>query len=110
MEHYESIYKDPLYIPKKEEAKKADKKKTAAGKPETKKEKVKETVKPSTIPDSLPKEQKDVLLVLREGPLQIDELVVKLALPSHRLLSILTELELFSYVQALPGGIYKALW
>ena len=108
--HYENIYKDPLFVPKKEEttAPKREKIKKAA----SEKKKIppaKKDIKFKTIPDSLPKEQKDVLLLLREGPLQIDELVSKLALPSHRLLSILTELELFSYVQALPGGIYKAL-
>ena len=111
MEHYKSIYKDPLFVPKKEEKKETLKntptssrrRKTAAPKKEKEEPKVKK------IPDSLPEEQKDVLKILQEGPLQIDELCSKLNLPSHRLLSILTELELFSYVKALPGGIYKAL-
>ena len=63
----------------------------------------------SAIPDYLSKEQKNIILTLRDKPLQIDELSCKLETPPYKLLALLTELEILSLIEALPGGIYKAI-
>ncbi len=122
IEHYRNIYKKPLILPQAADNNlKVD---AAAFKGKNKNSKAKK-IFDNTLPekkesccnndekkkilDSLPKEQRDVLLLLGKKPLQIDELAAKTALPSYRLLSILTELELVSYIQAMPGGMYKSL-
>ena len=122
IEHYRNIYKNPLILPQRaydnlkeqrlpfeKNEKKFCEKKNLENTLPIKRETCFKDTENKKFMDDLPQEQKDILLLLREKPLQIDEMVAKTSLPSFRLLSILTELELFSYIKALPGGIYKAL-
>lgn len=122
IEHYRNIYKKDLILPQraddnlkvktapfKEKEKNPKTKKNFGNTLPVERETCCQDTKNKKFPDDLPQEQKDILLLLQEKPLQIDEMVAKTSLPSYRLLSILTQLELFSYVKALPGGMYKAL-
>ncbi len=53
-------------------------------------------------------EEKMVLNLLHEFPLQVDELAQRLQLPTQQVLTVLMYLELKGLVQQLPGQIYQA--
>lgn len=80
----------------------------------TKKSKVsidKEPVKPYSdqieTDESLTEDEKALLLPLLQGPLHVDEIIVRSALPAPRALASLTLLEVKGRVRQKPGKIYE---
>jgi DNA processing protein len=69
---------------------------------------------PGAPPDAsafshLPADQARLMALLANAPMTADDLAQRLALPAQEILSLLTQMEIFGLVQALPGRIYRAL-
>ncbi len=66
----------------------------------------KEENKSTTLPPYLNELQKEVFLLIDKSPITSDEIARKLKIPMQKLLSVLTQLELFGLITATAGRTY----
>lgn len=62
---------------------------------------------PAPLPEGLAEQQRQVLMLLEQGPRQVEELVEDTGLVLYELLAMLTELELMGLVRLLSGQRYE---
>ena len=60
------------------------------------------------IPTDVSEASKKVFMVLSDEPVTTDYISAKTGMPIHELLSALTELEIFGYIESVVGGKYIA--
>ena len=60
------------------------------------------------VPKDVSENSKKVFMVLSDEPVTTDYISAKTGMPIHELLSALTELEIFGYIESVVGGKYIA--
>ncbi len=73
---------------------------------ETTEKKIEEENTGTTIPPYLNERQKEVFLLIDKSPITSDEIARKLKIPMQKVLSVLTQLELFGLITATAGRTY----